>query len=116
SARCSLRLVPRSFRMLRPPPSAPRFPYTTLFRSPVSDTSGADAEPTRGALALPLGPHPAQPLDQHRIVAQRLGPVDQVGEQLVRSEEHTSELQSREKLVCRLLLDKKNESRNASLL
>src|SRR6266700_6717237 len=67
------------FLMIRRPPRSTLFPYTTLFRS--------DRSP--GA-------------DDHR---HPLGHV--VGHALDRSEEHTSELQSREKLVCRLLLEKK---------
>src|SRR5437660_4419122 len=64
--------------MIRRPPRSTLFPYTTLFRSP--RPNGA------------CGPPPVQP-------APRVGQV--------RSEEHTSELQSRGHLVCRLLLEKK---------
>src|SRR5207302_6265966 len=64
--------------MIRRPPRSTLFPYTTLFRS------------RRGA---PEGRHLSQPGDPARRPA--------------RSEEHTSELQSRENLVCRLLLEKK---------
>src|SRR3712207_9546635 len=88
------------FLMIRRPPRSTLFPYTTLFRSPLL----------------------LQPLDERqRGVRRRLvdddGPPDPlerlaVGRGLqqggpVRSEEHTSELQSRQYLVCRLLLEKK---------
>src|SRR2546429_1390003 len=75
--------------MIRRPPRSTLFPYTTLFRS--SGTSpvcrGAGFRRHRG----PLGPGPTTRLRAHH-----------------RSEEHTSELQSRLHLVCRLLLEKKN--------
>src|SRR5207302_8558394 len=78
------------FLMLRRPPRSTLFPYTTLFRSEV-----------RAAVTL-LG-------------ELRAGSGDRISS-FERSEEHTSELQSRENLVCRLLLEKKkkkNYSRNA---
>src|SRR3712207_7174760 len=78
--------------MIRRPPRSTLFPYTTLFRSRI------DVE----QLGLHLG---AELLDAERG-DQDLDPrlVD------VRSEEHTSELQSRQYLVCRLLLEKKNSN------
>src|SRR5437867_8867995 len=71
--------------MNRPPPRSTLFPYTTLFRSLFYGTPEF-ALPTLDAL-----------LHQHEVVA-------------VRSEEHTSELQSPYDLVCRLLLEKKNQT------
>src|SRR4051794_41456880 len=75
--------------MIRRPPRSPLFPYTTLFRS-------GDAELLR------------------RRDHQRLGGAQQLGHLVVRqparSEEHTSELQSPVHLVCRLLLEKKNNT------
>src|SRR2546430_8364090 len=68
------------FLMIRRPPRSTLFPYTTLFRSPQSRRRAGSARRARGS------PHP--------------------GAQ-VRSEEHTSELQSQSNLVCRLLLEKK---------
>src|SRR5207253_4603985 len=69
--------------MLRPPPRSTLFPYTTLFRS------------------RPRGPRPHTDLQHppHREKCRRS----------TRSEEHTSELQSRGHLVCRLLLEKKKK-------
>src|SRR5207247_9037839 len=87
------------FFTLRPPPRSPLFPYTTLFRS-----QGA---PARHAAALHVvhGRHhlPHVPGDRRdRRLPHVLLPADGG-----RSEEHTSELQSRVDLVCRLLLEKK---------
>src|SRR5256885_9868735 len=79
------------FLMIRRPPRSTLFPYTTLFRSP-----GHDHSSERHALALRLQRRPHADLRSvpHRRYA-------------VRSEEHTSELQSPCNLVCRLLLEKK---------
>src|SRR2546422_5861452 len=75
--------------MIRRPPRSTLFPYTTLFRSVQGDGLGGDH--------VHQGP---------ALVAREDGGVDRL---LVgRSEEHTSELQSRLHLVCRLLLEKKN--------
>src|SRR3712207_7068930 len=82
------------FLMIRRPPRSTLFPYTTLFRSPGNREQGqqrggrAEAPAVDGAAA-----------DRHR--GQGAGTDEQ------RSEEHTSELQSRQYLVCRLLLEKK---------
>src|SRR2546421_6030420 len=77
--------------MIRRPPRSTLFPYTTLFRSP----HWLRVEPVPGLLAaLPPG-------------AARAGPDLAFRAEPGRSEEHTSELQSRSDLVCRLLLEKK---------
>src|SRR3712207_7577092 len=82
--------------MIRRPPRSTLFPYTTLFRShPPAPRRDARA---RGAGALGRPPSAA--------VAQR-----HQGARGRRSEEHTSELQSRQYLVCRLLLEKKKITR-----
>src|SRR3712207_8584604 len=98
--------------MIRRPPRSTLFPYTTLFRSSPARLTGGHADvlgrlraraaaPRRQlrlvgvAAALPRGLPPAR----HRL----LHPSPRRG----RSEEHTSELQSRQYLVCRLLLEKK---------
>src|SRR3989442_8054862 len=74
--------------MIRRPPRSPLFPYTTLFRSPCVFTAyciaGVGTTPTASPTFLP---------------------------ELIRSEEHTSELQSRPHLVCRLLLEKKKKNK-----
>src|SRR5207249_9759587 len=103
------------FPPLRPPVST-LFPYTTLFRSPLSAGSTATAtrasRPSRGrsARALAAG-HFGRPANRRRH--DRSYPRHRRGARnfdrahfLARSEEHTSELQSRFDLVCRLLLEK----------
>src|SRR2546422_4174116 len=96
--------------MIRRPPRSTLFPYTTLFRSPFVVQLTAPP-PEAAALAVRLvaaGAVEADPvaLELARILAgwPRLGAE-------VRSEEHTSELQSRLHLVCRLLLEKKKKNR-----
>src|SRR2546422_4188829 len=85
--------------MIRRPPRSTLFPYTTLFRS---RPRGRAAGGRRGS-----GPVGA------RRRGARLRPVRRaVQTERVRSEEHTSELQSRLHLVCRLLLEKKKKKNN----
>src|SRR3712207_7747863 len=93
--------------MIRRPPRSTLFPYTTLFRShrpgtsvfatlnPITTTPFADQE---------IGPETA-------VDSQGAHPRDEF---LLRSEEHTSELQSRQYLVCRLLLEKKKTTSSAT--
>src|SRR3712207_8545027 len=97
--------------MIRRPPRSTLFPYTTLFRSDWCRCSRAEG------LALGEG-HPGQHAHRRpgvtavrgdgRLAQLALGLV--AGAEPVRSEEHTSELQSRQYLVCRLLLEKKKKS------
>src|SRR2546428_10067366 len=92
--------------MIRRPPRSTLFPYTTLFRSPqqhlslVAPAIGHSVPAGRISLAHDL----QAPLEPTRAAKR----VIQLGERnAARSEEHTSELQSRSDLVCRLLLEKK---------
>src|SRR2546422_7717321 len=89
------------FLMIRRPPRSTLFPYTTLFRSArdVTDRVGGEvAHPADRREGAELAPgHPGGLVDPR---------VAELGE---RSEEHTSELQSRLHLVCRLLLEKKKK-------
>src|SRR5215510_16313208 len=87
------------FLMIRRPPRSTLFPYTTLFRSRAGPGLAADV---RGAQA---GAAAVQPLRPGR----GRGPD-------ARSEEHTSELQSRGHLVCRLLLEKKKQKKSCCFL
>src|SRR2546429_7212353 len=92
--------------MIRRPPRSTLFPYTTLFRS--YWLTGSDACADEGyELLAPLF---ATTL-AHAVHAQVQ--EDRFGESNKRSEEHTSELQSRLHLVCRLLLEKKKSTQNA---
>src|SRR3712207_7550723 len=86
--------------MIRRPPRSTLFPYTTLFRS---DAARPDRpSPEAGAFRIPAGSRKAA-LVHLALEAWRAGLLDP----RARSEEHTSELQSRQYLVCRLLLEKK---------
>src|SRR3712207_7518827 len=95
--------------MIRRPPRSTLFPYTTLFRSRWGDREITVVSPDSGRVRVSerwsdkLGGVPLafihktrDPMKPNEVVANR-----------VRSEEHTSELQSRQYLVCRLLLEKK---------
>src|SRR3712207_7466566 len=84
--------------MMRRPPRSTLFPYTTLFRSR-SRTACRVAYDF--ALRTPVATAPTLPLDSAR------GRIIRTFRVRGRSEEHTSELQSRQYLVCRLLLEKK---------
>src|SRR2546422_7890970 len=88
--------------MIRRPPRSTLFPYTTLFRSCVQSVT-RDRERLHGST-----PHPAISGNQ-RARSNRREPPDGIGPPRLRSEEHTSELQSRLHLVCRLLLEKKKK-------
>src|SRR3712207_7036761 len=95
--------------MIRRPPRSTLFPYTTLFRSPGVGDAERDILPGRQVALLrrslvqpPVGGLDGQPPPARHGVAR----VDAE----VRSEEHTSELQSRQYLVCRLLLEKKKRT------
>src|SRR3712207_8265007 len=80
--------------MIRRPPRSTLFPYTTLFRSPCRGGVRRDDRPNRPCSPfLPGGALHTDPLHAGRA----------------RSEEHTSELQSRQYLVCRLLLENKKK-------
>src|SRR5206468_12079367 len=86
-------VLPCFIRMLSSPPRSTLFPYTTLFRSWQS------REIHRHLTAFRLGEHGPQEEEQSAVPFQLAV--------LARSEEHTSELQSRSDIVCRLLLEKK---------
>src|SRR3712207_8140725 len=98
------------FLMIRRPPRSTLFPYTTLFRSRV----GVDGR------LLPVPALGLEEDDRVRVLDRLLDApvgVDRVADRhhLERSEEHTSELQSRQYLVCRLLLEKKKNHVNILL-
>src|SRR3712207_7391443 len=90
------------FLMIRRPPRSTLFPYTTLFRSTGRDSVGRPTTSTRSgrcAAGRSATPRTSAPL--------RSTPAEP--QAALRSEEHTSELQSRQYLVCRLLLEKKKK-------
>src|SRR2546430_9684146 len=85
--------------MIRRPPRSTLFPYTTLFRSRAQRAKAARRQPPR---------REPQRQRHHAGEPQHHDPREQGLESCARSEEHTSELQSQSNLVCRLLLEKKN--------
>src|SRR2546427_1000200 len=90
--------------MIRRPPRSTLFPYTTLFRS-AWHTAGPSNPPTECARNVFAG-------HQHHFrAAAPQAPRSRPGLASIRSEEHTSELQSQSNLVCRLLLEKKKKKR-----
>src|SRR3712207_8621613 len=96
--------------MIRRPPRSTLFPYTTLFRSgygPVLlGTAPFGAAPPNGRCNLRITSRKRVPA--HIGGASARSRLDDEALHHLRSEEHTSELQSRQYLVCRLLLEKKN--------
>src|SRR3712207_7511381 len=92
------------FLMIRRPPRSTLFPYTTLFRSRRVVAPGLQGG-QQGIRVEPVAVDLHPPAEAVAGVAE-VGVVARVDEDL-RSEEHTSELQSRQYLVCRLLLEKK---------
>src|SRR5690242_21103254 len=99
--------------MIRRPPRSTLFPYTTLFRSGAVVPQHVD-EPFAAVVIMEQRRIKAAAVDIDRI---RPFPIDGLGRhQIIRSEEHTSELQSHVNLVCRLLLEKKkNRSINSTV-
>src|SRR2546428_7582672 len=90
--------------MIRRPPRSTLFPYTTLFRSVRSAPPSAAPQPSGETTAGPV---------QKEIWKTSFAPVSELSctyTRTDRSEEHTSELQSRSDLVCRLLLEKKHQA------
>src|SRR3712207_7030055 len=95
--------------MIRRPPRSTLFPYTTLFRSASMAARTTPDDPFSRGRIRQRG-HQAPSLT--RNTADRATPASRSGASTPygRSEEHTSELQSRQYLVCRLLLEKKNNT------
>src|SRR2546421_7880449 len=98
--------------MIRRPPRSTLFPYTTLFRSCSSRSAVGGAPQVRCA---PVGIGCPQAWE-HRADGKGRSPVRHGRKRIGRrSEEHTSELQSRSDLVCRLLLEKKKKKKSETL-
>src|SRR3712207_8493378 len=88
--------------MIRRPPRSTLFPYTTLFRSSRWDrVFGTSLQPPD---------RPRTTASKRQSAAGSEQSCDEASRRLSRSEEHTSELQSRQYLVCRLLLEKKKNN------
>src|SRR3712207_8470295 len=95
--------------MIRRPPRSTLFPYTTLFRSPCLTSTPSDPSLGTAKCSPPIG------LGTGRAISRRSSTAPSTIWVYWRSEEHTSELQSRQYLVCRLLLEKKNQQPDHSL-
>src|SRR3712207_7994076 len=98
--------------MIRRPPRSTLFPYTTLFRSPGYGLAVAQAQSAMRELMETLEGEGKEVLFGIHPVAGRMPKRTSLPSP--RSEEHTSELQSRQYLVCRLLLEKKKRSASSS--
>src|SRR2546422_7059254 len=92
--------------MIRRPPRSTLFPYTTLFRSGLGVRGSGLGKDRQPPSPEPRGPSPQSPSPSGHDGPHPL-------REGVRSEEHTSELQSRLHLVCRLLLEKKKETEDS---
>src|SRR3712207_7268144 len=92
--------------MIRRPPRSTLFPYTTLFRS----ASTGKLDPQAFKLTRVSGAYWRG--DQKNAMLSRIYGTGWLNKKQLRSEEHTSELQSRQYLVCRLLLEKKKKTYN----
>src|SRR3712207_8452764 len=99
------------FLMIRRPPRSTLFPYTTLFRSQKRAAAGADEAKKKGQeFADNVAKEQGATKTESGIVIRTITPGSGGSPSPDRSEEHTSELQSRQYLVCRLLLEKKKYS------
>src|SRR5258708_26852140 len=97
--------------MIRRPPRSTLFPYTTLFRSPGVDHVDLAQEPQRVGNAELAGPRQQSTQVLRQAAAAKTEPGSEPASSALptRSEEHTSELQSPDHLVCRLLLENKKQ-------
>src|SRR5690606_41898541 len=107
-----VRLLPCTFSTLLRPPMSTLFPYTTLFRSKYfadmfSGSFGWAIVVVTIIIRLIILPLNIKQIKSSQAM-QAIQPELKALQEKYRSEEHTSELQSRENLVCRLLLEKKN--------
>src|SRR3989442_11119044 len=95
--------------MIRRPPRSTLFPYTTLFRSPVA-RSAVLCDTNQGEIGIQDRANAADARFDRCRMPPSIARPRQTRERQKRSEEHTSELQSRPHLVCRLLLEKKKNT------
>src|SRR4051812_49898866 len=97
--------------MIRPPPRSTLFPYTTLFRSDsaIERAAGGEGDEQRLGPAGIADRGAGLEVERGEALLHQIDPADQL-----RSEEHTSELQSHVNIVCRLLLEKKKKNTNVN--
>src|SRR2546422_7731997 len=96
--------------MIRRPPRSTLFPYTTLFRSRFADRPAVQAQLNQARAHAARTGAVTSSMVATSDAAERAAPSSSSSDRAPRSEEHTSELQSRLHLVCRLLLEKKNNN------
>src|SRR3989440_5892774 len=102
--------------MIRRPPRSTLFPYTTLFRSvQVSTLRRSEKEQQLASEIDALRRAEEEQIKRVQVAEARLREHEEARQSAKRSEEHTSELQSRSDLVCRLLLEKKKKKTNTKL-
>src|SRR5690349_22655133 len=100
--------------MIRRPPRSTLFPYTTLFRSSGGGANaggGGEGGGSSGGAGGAGGVGNTMPM-----LLSETGLYSDIKAMTLRSEEHTSELQSRRDLVCRLLLEKKNKNNTETIV
>src|SRR2546430_6265613 len=101
--------------MIRRPPRSTLFPYTTLFRSDEGDFRPGQQAARQHHVLAPLLEAGLNKADIRELARQAdLRVWDKPASACLRSEEHTSELQSQSNLVCRLLLEKKKKYRHST--
>src|SRR5260221_8981450 len=99
--------------MIRRPPRSTLFPYTTLFRSPsTSSTSSGEFRRSKMVRTKRRQAPPTWPLPRGSLAVSEAANQRAAKRCALRSEEHTSELQSHSDLVCRLLLEKKKKTKH----
>src|SRR5258707_7093729 len=101
--------------MIRRPPRSTLFPYTTLFRSIVISSRVRLARNLKQR-AFPGWAKKAERTAILELIKPRVEELPEMQDSFSRSEEHTSELQSRPYLVCRLLLEKKKNNKHVYLI
>src|SRR5690242_21624199 len=97
--------------MISPPPKSTLFPYTTLFRSQQTKQNNPDHQTNTGQIYRQQEWHPKQSPSRGLVDIDKASTWTLLW---MRSEEHTSELQSHVNLVCRLLLEKKKKKINTN--
>src|SRR3989442_9578247 len=101
--------------MIRRPPRSTLFPYTTLFRSLLRGKAFFRVRPGQLALLYACGRRHCDPDGRTSDAGVGRSAIRIAVAPTARSEEHTSELQSRPHLVCRLLLEKKKKKHNSNI-
>src|SRR5688572_31304059 len=100
--------------MIRRPPRSTLFPYTTLFRSSLANKARRIAGRFLDDPGMDIWTWSDVRERDQKVLPAEFKPLPALEYYVMRSEEHTSELQSQSNLVCRLLLEKKKKKKNTS--